>query len=170
MGAVVLDVGSSSTRAGWAGEDGPRSVFPSAVGLSPVRDGDGDMVMGNEEKAPQADGEAEERTKTRRKRRPGVASGDVEVNSWKAGMEIKTPLKDGLGTSFISRRGKIGPRVSRLHQEPPSRSRGLGHARSALGSRVLPLAGHKPRRASAFGYRNRMELPGTTREAYGTGI
>lgn len=31
VGAVVLDIGAHSTRAGYAGEDVPRTVFPSAV-------------------------------------------------------------------------------------------------------------------------------------------
>jgi len=98
VGALVLDVGSSSTRVGWAGEDGPRSVYPSAVGFVGSRDGDGDTVMGNDAGGPVADGDGDaERPKPRRKRRTDVAVGDTEVNFWRANMEVKTPLKDGVG-------------------------------------------------------------------------
>ncbi|KAJ3120850.1 1-phosphatidylinositol-3-phosphate 5-kinase [Physocladia obscura] len=35
VGAVVLDVGSATVKAGFAGDDSPRAVFPSAVGYIP---------------------------------------------------------------------------------------------------------------------------------------
>ncbi|KJE89114.1 BAF53b [Capsaspora owczarzaki ATCC 30864] len=35
VGALVLDIGSATTRFGFAGEDTPKSVFPSVVGLAP---------------------------------------------------------------------------------------------------------------------------------------
>jgi len=34
VGAVVIDVGSSSTKVGYAGDDQPRTIFPSAVGIT----------------------------------------------------------------------------------------------------------------------------------------
>lgn len=34
VGAVVVDVGSFETRAGFAGEDSPKSVYPSLVGVT----------------------------------------------------------------------------------------------------------------------------------------
>lgn len=33
MGAVVIDIGSHTTRAGYAGEDTPKADFPSYVGI-----------------------------------------------------------------------------------------------------------------------------------------
>ncbi|KAI9026279.1 actin family [Hyaloraphidium curvatum] len=87
VGALVLDVGSAATRAGWAGEDGPRAVFPSAVGRPP-RDADGDAQM--------ADGPDDADAQKPRKRRANIAVGDTEVNCWRAGMEVRSPLKDGL--------------------------------------------------------------------------
>ena len=32
VSALVIDVGASTTKAGYAGEDTPKAVFPSAVG------------------------------------------------------------------------------------------------------------------------------------------
>ena len=43
VSAIVLDPGYSTTRAGFAGEDVPKSVIPSFYGL---RDGQGDPVFG----------------------------------------------------------------------------------------------------------------------------
>lgn len=39
ISAIVLDAGSSSTRAGWAGEDTPRAVIPSHYGWLPGDEG-----------------------------------------------------------------------------------------------------------------------------------
>lgn len=38
MGAIVIDVGSSNIKAGWAGEDNPRTVFSSHIGVMFVDD------------------------------------------------------------------------------------------------------------------------------------
>ena len=35
VGALVLDMGSALTKAGYAGEDQPKHVFPSLVGYGP---------------------------------------------------------------------------------------------------------------------------------------
>jgi len=49
VGALVLDVGTGTTRAGYAGEDTPKAVFPSEVGFvfAPERDN----VVGEKRKA-----------------------------------------------------------------------------------------------------------------------
>lgn len=126
VGALVLDVGSSSTRVGWAGEDGPRSVYPSAVGVVASRDGDGDMVMGNDadqarDAVPAGDGEGDaERHKPQRKKRANVAVGDTEINAWRAHMEVKTPLKDGLGRlACLARPRHRRAQANRFDRERP---------------------------------------------------
>ncbi|KAJ3215407.1 Actin-like 6A [Dinochytrium kinnereticum] len=66
VGAVVLDIGSSNTRVGHAGEDSPRAVIPSAVGS--LQD-------------------AAARTKF---------AGEAQVFSWRENMEILSPLENGV--------------------------------------------------------------------------
>ncbi|GAA93379.1 uncharacterized protein L969DRAFT_19049 [Mixia osmundae IAM 14324] len=39
VSAVVLDIGTSTTRAGYAGEDSPKSIIPTSYGYVPARDG-----------------------------------------------------------------------------------------------------------------------------------
>jgi hypothetical protein len=175
VGALVLDVGSSSTRVGWAGEDGPRSVYPSAVGFVASRDGDGDTVMGNDAGGPAADGDGDaERPKPRRKRRADVAVGDTEVNFWRANMEVKTPLKDGLG-GFLGRSRVLFEGMATFLQilddswSPISSvncSRGLGYAGSFVGSWFLPVAWCQPGGTPFAGDGNRLEHPGAQRTSH----
>lgn len=42
VSSVVFDIGSFNIRAGYSGEDCPRIVIPSQVGVLPEVDGDGD--------------------------------------------------------------------------------------------------------------------------------
>mmetsp|Transcript_2472 Transcript_2472/g.5132 ORF Transcript_2472/g.5132 Transcript_2472/m.5132 type:complete len:364 (-) Transcript_2472:42-1133(-) len=69
VGALVVDIGSSTVKAGYAGEDCPRSVFPSFVGQL---------------------GDAEGDTKAEK------LFGDDAVHHRRDGLEIRSPLKDGL--------------------------------------------------------------------------
>jgi actin-related protein len=62
----VFDIGSSSSRVGFAGEDCPRSVFPTVVGYDP---------------------------KDEAKR----FVGETQVYLWREGVELKSPVVDGLG-------------------------------------------------------------------------
>ncbi len=47
-GAVVIDIGSGMCKVGFAGEDTPRSVFPSIVGRPRIR---GSALSGSKEDA-----------------------------------------------------------------------------------------------------------------------
>ncbi|KAJ2158687.1 NuA4 histone acetyltransferase subunit [Coemansia sp. RSA 552] len=97
VNALVIDVGSTWTRAGFAGEDLPKAFFPSRAGYiesevevaetedKPKEVADGDVEMGGAE-TPKA---------TRQKRRDYFI-GDTESAAWRAGMEIGGPLEQGL--------------------------------------------------------------------------
>lgn len=91
------------TRAGYAGEDTPRVMFPTSFGYvdteeelagpeqptAPTTQADGDIVMGEEQ---QSKG-------TTKKRNYYI--GDNKINKFKSNLEIKSPLKDGLGTQLL---------------------------------------------------------------------
>ncbi|KAG5463100.1 MAG: hypothetical protein BJ554DRAFT_1742, partial [Olpidium bornovanus] len=102
--ALVLDVGSSWTRAGYAGEDTPKAVAPSYVGSLAVPeeadrrpalvDHAGDVIMGDDDAGA---GAAVSRARKRK-----YAVGDGEVSLWRPDMEVVNPLKDGLGKRKFS--------------------------------------------------------------------
>jgi actin-related protein len=83
------------TRAGYAGEDTPRVMFPTSFGYvdteEPVQQADGDIVMG----------ENTEQQPTSIKKR-NYYIGDNKINKFKSNMNIKNPLKDGLGMKIKS--------------------------------------------------------------------
>ena len=64
ISALVLDPGSTWTRAGFAGEDTPKAVIPTDYGITP----DGKFYFG-----------------------------DNDVHTVRPGMEIRNPMKDGVG-------------------------------------------------------------------------
>lgn len=47
VSSIVFDIGSFNVRAGYSGEDCPRIVIPSQVGVLPEVDVDGDHAMAN---------------------------------------------------------------------------------------------------------------------------
>lgn len=82
MNALVFDLGTSTTRAGYAGEDTPRALFPTCYGyLDQEQTADGDVVMSEANEA----------------KRHKYYIGDNRVNTWRANMEVRNPVKDGMG-------------------------------------------------------------------------
>ncbi|EGG06861.1 uncharacterized protein MELLADRAFT_48318 [Melampsora larici-populina 98AG31] len=73
VSAVVLDMGSSTTRAGYAGEDTPKVVIPTSYGF----------------RAGSAEGEPVQRD-------PKYFFGDFGPTVWRAGMEVLNPMKDSI--------------------------------------------------------------------------
>ncbi|CAG8439590.1 7900_t:CDS:2 [Acaulospora colombiana] len=104
VSAVVLDIGSAWTRAGYAGEDAPKLVFPTSYGYLPEEETaatDGDAVMTESSDATGGDVENFEPYYPRRRRRPKKHKGtyiigDAAVTAWRPHMEIKNPLVDGM--------------------------------------------------------------------------
>ena len=77
VSAVVMEIGSSSTKCGYAGEDTPKFVLPSAVG-----------VMGG--------GEASSTDKA--KKQYFVGSNAMAVR--RDGMRVESPMTDGIVTDW----------------------------------------------------------------------
>ena len=79
MSALVLDVGTSSTRLGYAGEDSPRCVVPTSYGYTP-KTLKSTSADGMEIDVPSRD----------------TFVGETGAPRWRAGMEVGNPMTDGL--------------------------------------------------------------------------
>lgn len=51
VSSIVFDIGTFNVRAGYSGEDCPRIVIPSQVGLLEEPDVDGDIAMADQDKS-----------------------------------------------------------------------------------------------------------------------
>jgi actin-like protein 6B len=89
VSALVIDIGSSSVRAGYAGDDTPKAIVSSYYGYKPTA-GDGDVQMGDVA----AEGSTAEGTRPRNDAK--LYLGQHGPSIWRAGMEIGNPLRDGL--------------------------------------------------------------------------
>ncbi len=89
VAALVLDIGSSTLRAGYAGDDTPKAVIPTAYGytVEPDEEG-GDVTM--------AEGTTEgEQTETPPKKTK-LYVGQNGPSIWRESMEIGKPVQNGL--------------------------------------------------------------------------
>nr|XP_023650617.1 actin-like protein 6B isoform X2 [Paramormyrops kingsleyae] len=80
VGALVFDIGSFSTRAGYAGEDCPKADFPTSLGVQVDEEGGGELA-GEQEKA------------------TGGRTFYLDTNTLhvaRAGVETVSPLKNGM--------------------------------------------------------------------------
>lgn len=81
VSALVLDIGSSTTRAGYAGEDTPRTVFSTTYGYIP-KEGAQDPIT-------------------------GVSSTDAQlflgdkISTWRPGMQANNPMRDGISAYML---------------------------------------------------------------------
>ncbi|KAG0078190.1 NuA4 histone acetyltransferase subunit [Podila epicladia] len=120
VAALVLSVGHTWTQAGYAGEDTPKSIFPTSVGWvdAPPEADQGDDADNSEDTQMQdvtEDGSTNNITKkdadggdvapqpvgagtVKKKKtlRGKYYVGDGEISCWRPDMEIKSPIKDGL--------------------------------------------------------------------------
>lgn len=86
VSALVIDIGTSSLRAGYAGDDTPKAIIPTSYGYHKASS-DLDVTM-----ADSADGsDAGGKPKYVR-----AYMGQEGPSIWRDGMEIGNPLKDGL--------------------------------------------------------------------------
>lgn len=121
----MLSVGHTWTQAGYAGEDTPKSIFPTSVGWvdAPPEADQGDDADNSEDTQMQdvtEDGSTNNITKkdadggdvapqpvgagiVKKKKtlRGKYYVGDGEISCWRPDMEIKSPIKDGLGKRFF---------------------------------------------------------------------
>ncbi|KAI0303141.1 actin-like protein Arp4p [Russula brevipes] len=90
VSALVLDIGSSTLRAGYAGDDTPKAIIPTSYGFVPVtRDGDVPMSEASTEAEPASPKEESK-----------LYLGQHGPSVWREGMQIGNPMSEGLITDF----------------------------------------------------------------------
>ena len=94
VSALVVDFGSHTTRAGYAGEDTPRVVCPSFYGYT---DESSSSTTEDVEMNGNGNGNGEGKGKGKRK----YYVGEDGVGIWRPNMEVGNFVSDGVGT-YIS--------------------------------------------------------------------
>ncbi|KAF8505513.1 actin-like protein Arp4p [Russula emetica] len=90
VSALVLDIGTSTLRAGYAGDDTPKAIIPTSYGFVPVaRDGDVSMS--------EAGTEAESASQRDENK---LYIGQHGPSVWRENMQIGNPMSEGLITDF----------------------------------------------------------------------
>jgi len=88
VSALVVDIGSSSLRAGYAGDDTPKAIIPTSYGYLPAPpDTDISMLDVTEGKDP-----------VNTPKFAKIYIGQNGPSIWREGMEIGNPVVDGLST------------------------------------------------------------------------
>ncbi|KAF8232445.1 Actin/actin-like protein [Tricholoma matsutake] len=90
VSALVVDIGSSSLRAGYAGDDIPKAIIPTSYGYK-VTSTDEDVAMAGAEEGAES-----------KPRHAEMYIGQNGPSIWRSGMEIANPLIDGLINDFAS--------------------------------------------------------------------
>jgi len=81
-----MDIGSSSLRAGYAGDDTPKAIIPTSYGFISSQSSDPDIIM--------AEGDGAEAEKPREDSKLFIGQHGPSI--WREGMEIGSPMKDSL--------------------------------------------------------------------------
>ena len=84
VSALVVDIGSSTLRAGYAGDDTPKAIIPTSYGFIPQNSGS-DVAMSDT-------GEPQEPAPVENK----MYIGQHGPSIWREGMHIGNPIKDGM--------------------------------------------------------------------------
>lgn len=90
VGALVVDIGTSSVRVGYAGDDAPKAVIPSAYGYieeTPVEGADVTMGEGDEAS-----------TAPKHSKNAKLFIGQHGPSLWRENMHIGNPINGGLST------------------------------------------------------------------------
>lgn len=83
----MIDIGTSSLRAGYAGDDAPKAIIPTAYGYHPALP-DNDVTMSDH-----VEGSVSDKPKYR-----NIYIGQSGPSVWREGMEIANPVVEGLST------------------------------------------------------------------------
>jgi len=90
VSALVVDIGTSTLRAGYAGDDTPKAIIPTSYGFVPVtRDGDVSMTEAGTETEPAPPKEESK-----------LYVGQHGPSVWREDMQIGNPMSEGLITDF----------------------------------------------------------------------
>ncbi|TPX34191.1 hypothetical protein SmJEL517_g03056 [Synchytrium microbalum] len=103
VSAIVMDFGSSITKAGYAGEDTPRAVFPSWLGVPPGSDTVDNNIKGKQPILPTDDAmDVDLRPNTQHpvKKRKKRFVGENQAYLWQPAVEMKNPFVDGVLQDF----------------------------------------------------------------------
>lgn len=113
VSALVFDIGSSTSKVGYAGEDTPKSVYPSWVGIPegeggepmevdmPSDSGNGGYIGENGDPE-SADTNGHATARKSRRSRPVRLVGETRIYPWRENMELKNPMKEGIGPLWCS--------------------------------------------------------------------
>ena len=92
VAALVLDIGTSTLRAGYAGDDAPKAIIPTSYGFiteeAPPSNGDVQMSEA---------GASEGEQPLPRKGKAKLYLGQNGPSLWRSGMQVGNPMNDGLG-------------------------------------------------------------------------
>ena len=88
VSALVLDIGTSSVRAGYAGDDTPKAIIPTCYGFTEEAPESEDVAMGE-------GGEGGEAPKKKTKLYVGQNGPSV----WRAHMQVAHPVQNSTSTS-----------------------------------------------------------------------
>jgi actin-related protein len=91
VAALVLDIGSSTLRAGYAGDDTPKAVIPSCYGYT---------VDANQESSdvPMTESTVESETTETPVKKTKLYVGQNGPSVWREGMEVGHPVQNGIST------------------------------------------------------------------------
>lgn len=110
VSALVVDIGTSSLRAGYAGDDTPKAIIPTTYGYieeldTPAENGDGDVSMSDAGANAESEA-ADPRTKVK------LYIGANGPSLWRENMKVENPVKNGLSELWLFLR----PRPESLRQ------------------------------------------------------
>ncbi|OUM64681.1 hypothetical protein PIROE2DRAFT_8521 [Piromyces sp. E2] len=100
ISAIVIDIGSSLSKAGWSGEDSPKVIIPSYVG-SIVESENKESKAGSDVDVTMVNTDAGNSINASSKKNNKKFIGDGQINCWRENMELKNPLKNGLSKLLI---------------------------------------------------------------------
>ncbi|KAF9821434.1 hypothetical protein IEO21_00680 [Rhodonia placenta] len=111
VSALVVDIGTSSLRAGYAGDDTPKAIIPTTYGYieeldTPAENGDGDVSMSDAGANAESEA-ADPRTKVK------LYIGANGPSLWRENMKVENPVKNGLIQNFDA----IPPLISHALEE-----------------------------------------------------
>ncbi|KAI5120908.1 hypothetical protein M0805_002888 [Coniferiporia weirii] len=103
VSALVLDIGTSTIRAGYAGDDTPKAVVPTSYGYTEEEEGasevQSDVVMAGEDDVDKENFGAGGSARTGSKK-VKLHIGQHGPSMFRPGMEVRSPMKDGLIDDF----------------------------------------------------------------------
>ncbi|KAF8204956.1 actin-related protein Arp4p [Pholiota molesta] len=109
VSALVIDIGTSSLRAGYAGDDTPKAIIPTSYGYHPAQPDTDVNMSDNPENA------AADKPKFRK-----IYLGQSGPSVWREGMEIGNPVVDGLIQDFHPIKPLIDHALNKVMRVNPS--------------------------------------------------